>query len=156
METSQENLLTDLENNLVRAETGKRFLNYLIDLVSFYVVVFLLSIIIAIINPNFIQIFENTNSVIDRLVTLLLFGIYMGIVETITKGRSLGKLITGTKAVNHDGSNISASTAFARGLSRAVPFEVFSAFGSPPNPWHDRWNNTYVIDLKASTFFTNQ
>jgi hypothetical protein len=56
-------------------------------------------------------------------------------------------MITGTKAVNHDGSNISAKTAFLRTLCRLVPFEPFSAFGIP---WHDSWTHTHVIDVKQS------
>jgi uncharacterized RDD family membrane protein YckC len=89
-------------------------------------------------------------NLIDRIVSLFLFAIYMGTIEAITKGRSIGKYITGTKAVNNDGSLISISTAFKRGFSRAVPFEPFSALGSPSLPWHDKWTDTYVIDIKQS------
>ena len=155
MENPQEDLLIDMESNLVRAEMGKRFLNYLIDLIGFVIFLVFLGIIVGLLAPSLISAFSDMNSIVDRIVTLLLFGLYMGSIEAITKGRSLGKLITGTKAVNHDGSNISTSTAFARGLSRAVPFNQLSAFGNPPNPWHDRWNNTYVIDIKASTIFNS-
>ena len=83
-------------------------------------------------------------------MSLLLYGIIMGTTEALTGGRSLGKLITGTRAVNADGSAISMQTAFWRGLCRAVPFEAFSALGSPSYPWHDKWTNTYVIDLRQS------
>ncbi|HEX9513187.1 MAG TPA: hypothetical protein VF939_22005 [Puia sp.] len=31
-----------------------------------------------------------------------------------------------------------------------VPFEVFSALGSPCHPWHDRWTDTLVIDERLS------
>jgi uncharacterized RDD family membrane protein YckC len=54
----------------------------------------------------------------------------MGLVEGVGKGRTLGKLITGTKTVNLDETNIGFQTAFLRGLSGAVPFELFSIFGS--------------------------
>ena len=37
----QQSLLTELEFNPVLAGTGKRFLNYLIDLIMFYVILFL-------------------------------------------------------------------------------------------------------------------
>jgi uncharacterized RDD family membrane protein YckC len=70
----------------------------------------------------------------------------MSIVEAIFKGRSIGKFITRTKAVNLDGSQLTTTAAFARGFSRAVPFCVFSALGNPCNPWQDRWTNTMVVD----------
>ncbi len=92
----------------------------------------------------------------DRIITLLLYGLFMGTIEAITKGRSLGKLITKTKAVNEDGTSISVSTAFTRGLSRAVPFNSFSALGNPPHPWHDKWTKTYVIDIKDSFIVEKQ
>ena len=78
----------------------------------------------------------------------------MSAIEAITKGRSLGKIITGTKAVNDDGSNIGSGTAFKRGFSRIVPFEIFTALGSPSYPWHDKWNHTYVIDIKKSSIIS--
>jgi uncharacterized RDD family membrane protein YckC len=84
------------------------------------------------------------------LISLIFYALYMGLVEGVFKGKSLGKLITGTKAVNMDGSKISFATAFARGCSRAVPFCVFSAFGTPCYPWQDKWTNTLVIDEKKS------
>src|SRR5690606_37410582 len=87
-------------------------------------------------------------NLLGRLVVLLFYGAYMGLIEAMFKGRSLGKLITGTIAVNEDGSRISALTAFLRGLSRAVPFNVFSALGSPCYPWHDKRNKTYVVEYK--------
>ncbi len=147
-----------LENNLVRASTGKRFLNYLIDLVLFYVIVFLFGIILALTAPSFIDDLNSGNTglnLLDRLFTLILYALYMSVVEAIFKGRSLGKLITGTKAVNLDGTPISAGTAFARGFSRAVPFCAFSALGTPCNPWQDSWTNTMVIDIKSSTLADN-
>ncbi|HEV8508744.1 MAG TPA: RDD family protein, partial [Chitinophagaceae bacterium] len=78
------------------------------------------------------------------------YGMYMGLIEAVFKGRSIGKLITGTIAVNNDGSRINGQTALLRGLSRAVPFNALSALGSPCYPWHDRWNKTYVVKYVRS------
>jgi uncharacterized RDD family membrane protein YckC len=146
-------LLSNFETHIVRATTGKRFANYIIDLVFFYLLIVIFGIIIAIANPT---AFENLASssgfnLLDRVYSLLLYGSYMFLVEALFKGKSLGKLITGTRAVNLDGSRISTTTALGRGFSRAVPFNEFSALGSPANPWHDRWNKTIVMDEKLST-----
>lgn len=157
-QTSQEttnDLLDNSESLLIRADAGKRFANYLIDVVVFYLLAMGVGVIIALVSPSTIMDMNDDASpfgnITDRIISLVLYGTYMGIVEAIFKGKSLGKLITGTRAVNMDGSPISAGTAFSRGFSRAVPFCVFSAFGTPCNPWQDKWTNTLVIDEKQST-----
>jgi uncharacterized RDD family membrane protein YckC len=153
METVQQDILIDIEPQLVRASTGKRLANYLIDFVVFLIVVFILAIIIAMVSPPSSDEsgLISDNSLLERLFWMFMYGAYMAIIEGIFKGRSIGKFITGTKAVNEDGSNISFTTAIARGFSRIVPFEPFSALGSPSYPWHDKWNKTYVIDIRNSS-----
>jgi uncharacterized RDD family membrane protein YckC len=85
------------------------------------------------------------------LLTITFFVFIIAILESVTGGKTLGKLITGTRAVNQDGTRVSPRTAILRCLSRMVPFEPFSALGSPSFPWHDRWTNTFVIDEREST-----
>lgn len=145
---TSEDLLAD-EFVYERASTGKRFANYVIDLIVFYIVVFGAAIVIALAAPGVFASLEEDSSgfnLLDRLFSLLLYALFMSVVEALLKGKSVGKYITKTRAVNLDGSPISASTAFARGFSRAVPFCAFSAFGSECNPWQDRWTNTMVIN----------
>ena len=142
-----------LEAELARATTGQRFANYLIDVILFYALFFIVGIVLAVVSPSTLEDIDNNSAgsqLVDRLISLIFYALYMGVVEGVFKGKSLGKLITGTRAVNMDGSKISFATAFARGCSRAVPFCVFSAFGTPCNPWQDRWTNTMVIDEKKS------
>jgi uncharacterized RDD family membrane protein YckC len=151
-ETIQQDILMDVEPQLVQAGSGKRLANYFIDLILFYILFFIAGMIMAIVSPESLEndaLFSD-NVLLDRLFTLFLFGLYMSVVEGIFRDRTLGKLITGTKAVNADGSRISFSTALGRGFSRIVPFEPFSALGNPPYPWHDKWTNTYVIDVRQS------
>lgn len=80
-----------------------------------------------------------------RLVGLFAYALFMGTIEVLTKGKSLSKLITGTRAVNLDDSPIKASKAFARAFSRAVTFCVFWALGAPCASWQERWTDTMVI-----------
>jgi uncharacterized RDD family membrane protein YckC len=152
-ETTETNDLLNFESTLVRATGGQRLANYLIDIASFYALFIILGIIIALVSPSTIENLDTDTGgfqLIDRLISLLLYAVYLGFAETVLKGKTLGKLITGTRAVNLDGSKITASTAFSRGFSRAVPFCVFSALGSPCNPWQDKWTDTMVIDEKKS------
>ncbi|MEO6231889.1 MAG: RDD family protein [Ferruginibacter sp.] len=152
--TEQDNdLLTSFESIVVPASTGKRFANYIIDIIVFYGLIFLIAVIFALLNMPLFTESENSTGFdfMSNILALLMYGIYMFIVEALFKGKSLGKLITGTRAVNLDGSRISVTTAMGRGFSRAVPFDTFSALGSPSNPWHDKWNKTMVMDEKLST-----
>jgi uncharacterized RDD family membrane protein YckC len=148
METIEQDILVDLQPRLVQANSGKRLANYVIDLVIFYLIFFVGAIALFVASPDTAD--ESTvssNSVWIRLFAMLTYGLYMGLLEGVFGGRSIGKFVTGTKAVNEDGSPIAFSTALARGFSRIVPFEPLSAFGTP---WHDKWNKTYVIDIRES------
>jgi uncharacterized RDD family membrane protein YckC len=151
--TEANDMLSEFEVNLVPASAGKRFANYLID----FIVVFCLLVLVLFI------FFMATGSLGDSsredefasfvvtIVYSLLFGVFYGLIEGIFKGKTLGKVVTGTLAVNADGTRINFKTAFLRGFSRIVPFEAFSAFGSPSYPWHDKWTNTLVVNEKESS-----
>lgn len=147
----EQHLFDDFSNQVTRASGGKRFANYLIDLVSFYIFMYFFSYVIIEINMDLAILIYGEGegfNLLGRLVVLLIYGMYMGLMEAILKGRSLGKLITGTVAVYEDGTRINGQTALIRGLIRAVPFNAFSALGDPAYPWHDKWSKTYVVNYK--------
>jgi len=145
LQESDPNLLSEFEVHLVRAGSGKRLANLLIDVVLFYVLFFLFFALMPVLAG---EIF--LTPYLGRLLIMVAFGLYLSLFEMATKGKTLGKFITRTKAVQEDGSPITAAMAFSRGFSRVVPFEAFSALGSPPNPWHDKWSHTFVIDEAQS------
>ncbi|MEC5142875.1 RDD family protein [Chitinophaga sp. 212800010-3] len=152
MELTDESFLKD-EYHFAMAGNGKRLANYFIDLFIFYIIAILFFAVLAIVNPGSRVFSDNPSQgeqYLLRLISMVFYGIIMGIIEGLFKGRTLGKLITGTKAVNEDGTSIDFMTGFKRGLSRMVPFEAFSALGSPCYPWHDKWTNTQVVVLKDS------
>lgn len=152
LQPTKEQHLFDNHYELTQAGAGRRFINYIVDVISFYVVMFLFFYLLAMINYDLFLRLSGAESdgpdLLGTLITILFYGLYMGLVEALFKGRSLGKLLTGTVAVNEDGSRVSGQTALLRGLSRAVPFNAFSALGSPCYPWHDRWTKTYVVEFK--------
>jgi uncharacterized RDD family membrane protein YckC len=147
----EQNIFDDFTPQLAQASSGKRLANYLIDLVSFYVFMYLFSYVLVNLSYDLaVIIYGDGHEIAGRLIVLVFYGMYMGLIEAVFKGRSIGKLITGTIAVNQDGSRINGQTALLRGLSRAVPFNALSALGSPCYPWHDKWNKTYVVNYVKS------
>ena len=136
-----------------RASNSTRVANYLIDLIVFYIFIFIFGIGLGLLYSltqssflgNFLDTLSGLNSLVDRMITLIFYGLYMFVVEWALKGRSIGKFITGTKVVNMDNRPLTVSDYFVRNISRAVPFDSFSFFGSLG--WHDKWSDTRVVNL---------
>jgi len=153
MESTEQHLFADNEYQLVQASAGKRFANYIIDIIFFVVVAVVAMFVAVIVNPALAGSLTQENSEASltyNLVMLFFMILYWFGIEAIFKGKTLGKLITGTRAVNADGSNLTAKAALLRSLCRMVPFEAFSALGNPSYPWHDKWAKSYVINEKES------
>jgi uncharacterized RDD family membrane protein YckC len=115
---------------------GKRFANYLIDIVAFYIIIFFMGIVLGLIDfkPNTPMLY---------LMSYIVFVGYYAFLEGANNGRTIGKMITGCKAIKEDGTSITWNDAFLRSISRIVPFEAFSALNG--HPWHDSWTNTKVV-----------
>ena len=136
------------------ASTGQRFLNFIIDaLIVQYVLATLVGVVLGLfllsVSPDiFITLDEESLEVtlIGYAISLIMYILYYFITEKAFKGKTLGKLITGTKAVNIDGGALSTKTAMLRSLSRLVPFEPLSALSG--SPWHDTWTNTKVVKTR--------
>jgi uncharacterized RDD family membrane protein YckC len=155
---SQLNLLNEDEiyrSALVPTSKGKRFANYIIDFISFYLFLIIGGLVLGGIISLFKDIdsalsmansLENVPPILDRIVTMFLYGFYMTMVEIIFAGKSFGKLITKTRAVSWDGSKPTINQFFTRGFSRVVPFDGFSFLGESSNGWHDKWSDTMVVD----------
>ena len=130
------------------ASTGQRFANYIIDLIIFYIVMFgiggMIGIGMVATGKTYQPWSEDAGSkLLEYLISFTIYMIFYTFSEGASGGRSIGKLITGTKAVKVDNTRITWTDALIRSLCRIVPFEPFSAFGG--NPWHDRWSGTKVI-----------
>lgn len=146
-----------IDNHFVYATQGQRFLNWLIDnlLMRFgltYLTGMGVGIIIGVMAPDF---FEEIAYSEGRGVTLSLLGlliayvnyiIYYTLSEKLFKGYTLGKLVTGTRAIRQDGKELTFKDALLRSLSRCVPFEILSGFSTLT--WHDSWTDTMVIKAR--------
>lgn len=155
-EFQQDLLGSDItENPLVQYEyatKGQRFLNFLVDnlLLRFglsYASGYLVANIIMAISPDFLYNIVYTQSwklyAYGYLIAAINYLFYYTLCEKLFKGYTLGKFITGTRAIREDGAELSIKDAFLRSLSRIVPFELFSGLGN--YPWHDTWTKTIVI-----------
>jgi uncharacterized RDD family membrane protein YckC len=148
----QDSLFND-EVMYTTASQGQRFLNWLIDNILIRVVMtqFTATILIRFLlnmAPEFTyEHFAGDPTFISYLVSygfaIFHYFFYYTICEKAFKGYTLGKLLTGTRAIRNDGGELTMRDAMLRSLSRMVPFEAFSGFGSAP--WHDKWTNTTVI-----------
>ena len=146
----QESLLTGIEFFPALARSGQRFLNFLIDgvLISFCHAFFLGGTLLA---GTALSVSE-TSSFYQagvEVISFFFYAIIYFLMELVFKGRTIGKLITGTKAVNEDGTEMVPKTILIRSLIRMIPFEALSAFNL--RPWHDKWSKTFVIDVKKTS-----
>ena len=140
----------------VAASTGQRFLNYLIDAVlmqyglAFVTATIVVKMMLAISPDTAYQLFGEDRDTLNTFIASYLIAIfnylfYYTICEKAFRGYTLGKLVTGTRAIRLDGKELSFKDALLRTLSRIVPFEPFSGFGTP---WHDTWTKTTVIKAR--------
>ena len=127
------------------ASKGQRFLNYLIDVIVYYVLIFAFYYVQASAYSDPYATQSDENVLLSYLYGAIILVVYYFLLENFTGGKTIGKYLTGTRAVNVDNSRIDANQAIGRSLIRLVPFEAFSYLGSSPTGWHDDWSKTKVI-----------
>jgi uncharacterized RDD family membrane protein YckC len=157
----QEDLLageTYIDNHFEYATQGQRFLNWLIDnLLMRYGLSYLtgmaIGTLLALAAPDFLNELAYSEDrlsggilLLSLMVGYLNYIVYYTICEKLFKGYTLGKIITGTRAIRQDGKELTFKNALLRSLSRIVPFEVFSGFSTLT--WHDSWTDTMVIKAR--------
>ena len=136
------------------ATRAQRLVNFLMDglvcALLWYPVGYLISAMLYRFGADlFSALNEPTAAWITAFVLLLVVAAgYHITVETATRGRSLGKWITGTIAVRDDGEPVTARDAAVRSLLRLIPLDPFSALAG--RPWHDRFSKTRVVQRVKS------
>ena len=137
------------------ASPGKRFANFLIDLVVLNILTFMfaftVAIILAVVNPGALELMQEDNIFLNYAFTFVVWTLYYVLMEGGT-GRSIGKLITKTKVVDLNGNKPSFGAIFKRTLSRFIPFEAFSYLGSDAVGWHDQISDTRVVDVDPPVY----
>jgi uncharacterized RDD family membrane protein YckC len=142
---SAENKSSDVPEMKV-ASTGQRFMTFVLDMLFFYIAGFA---VLAILDRVFQG--DRLANRQDYVLGVVLFILYYLLQEAFW-GRTLGKVIAGTRVVSEDGSRISFIQALVRTLFRFIFIEVISFFGGHGHPvgWHDRIAKTKVISVSNS------
>lgn len=127
---------------LEQVSSGVRFMNYIIDVVAVLGLGFMVGVVAVLLGFDaFIESLDGP--LMSRLIGVVLTIIYYLTLETLS-GRTLGKLVTGTKVVMEDGSKPAFAAILKRTLWRCVPFEAFTFFGDASG-WHDAKSHTTVV-----------
>ena len=137
------------EVNLVPAEKGKRFANLLIDYIG--AVIFMAIVFLGLDLAGLVSMDTLDDKLSERLIGYMTYVGYYLLMETMTKGKSLGKFVTKTRVVTYDGYQPDFVKILGRSFARIVPFEAFSYLGQKKTGWHDDWSKTFVIDERQST-----
>ena len=131
--------------NVIPAGKWLRLFNFLVD----YVVVMVIGLMVGLyvsfffglVGQQFLE--SNAGTVLGLLIYL---GYYL-LCESLT-GKTLGKLITGTKVVNVNGEEASYKQILGRSFARFIPFEFLTFLGEEGRGWHDSLPKTYVVKYR--------
>ncbi|RSK45653.1 RDD family protein [Hymenobacter perfusus] len=126
-------------STLVPVSKGTRFINALVDGI-------LLGIVSNIISYTVLR-GMNSGVGLSFLVSLVLQFFYYYMQEK-SNGLTIGKRLTGTKAVMADGSPLTDEAARARSLWRLIPLLDALSFLFSDLGWHDKYSNTRVVSAK--------
>ncbi|MDD7985793.1 RDD family protein [Lentisphaera marina] len=148
-EAPQTELEVDIsEEEFQLAPQGKRFLTLILDTVFYliYSVMFgaILGVILAM--TDSMQVLET----ISQPIPNFLFGLFLVtsyyFPQEILLGKTVGKMILGTKVVDLEGNKPKAGTILLRTFCRFIPFESFSfLYADGTKGWHDRLSKTKVV-----------
>ena len=121
------------------ATHGQRLANMLVDQVAIQVLGVAAGFVLAVLGR------------VPRGVTAFAVGAaiafcYYTVLES-SFGRTLGKLVTGTRVIAEDGGEARFGQVLGRSFARMIPFEPFS-FRAGPVGWHDSMSGTRVIRIR--------
>ncbi len=117
---------------LVRASREKRALNFLIDIIASFLMLFLVKILFYI--------------VISIWSLLIIYFLYYFIAESVFDGKTIGKQLTKTRVVTRQGMSPQLNAFLVRTLIRLTIIDIVTFYDKEPKGWHDVVSKTIVID----------
>lgn len=124
------------------ASRWRRFFNWVVDYVGVQLAFFIFEVVAILIKGQ--AAVEHVSRVERFFAALALTLVYYLTLESLT-GRTLGKLVTGTRVVDETGEHPSFTKIAGRTLARLIPFEWLSLFEEERRMWHDSMPGTHVI-----------
>jgi uncharacterized RDD family membrane protein YckC len=128
------------------ASKGKRFVNMLVDSLFYMVIAMVIGFILGASGKISAEDLEGSgsNALLVNVASMLIMVAYYFLMEQ-SLGASVGKLVTGTRVVSHDGRKPTAGQILGRSFARLIPFEPLSFLGGGPGGWHDTLSKTRVV-----------
>lgn len=143
----------EVQEQLIYASTGQRFLNHLIDSVVLYAIYlglfFVMGLLQSATGADMLGVFIDEYGEPTGWIYLFWGSVWLilyTVFEGSLKGRTIGKMVTGTRAMRDDGSDLKWKDAILRSLCRFIPFDILSALGG--HPWHDTITKTMVVKTR--------
>ncbi len=135
----------------VLASKNMRFVNYLIDLVPQYAIVYGITYLFFYIgeftgNYTLNNFLAELSTIQNYIYTYTLMLGYYFLMEGLTN-KTLGKYVTKTMVVLSNGDKPSFSDILKRSFCRLIPFDGLSFLGVNGKGWHDSISKTYVVDV---------
>ncbi|MFM9944176.1 MAG: RDD family protein, partial [Bacteroidia bacterium] len=133
------------------APKWKRLVNFLIDYYLILLIWFTgMVLITSYIDREKDVVSDTLFNVLIITPFILVFLLYF-ICERFA-GKTLGKLMTGTKVISVFDEELTTNQILIRTLCRIIPFEPISLFFSD-TAWHDDWSDTVVVTKKYKNKF---
>lgn len=141
-----------LESQFPDASNGKRFLNWLIDHIGIYACAAMVGVVIGVSEKlgmmyGWLDRLGNLSGLENILFTAAITIAYYTGFEGVF-GRTLGKLVTGTKVITDEGTKARFPQVIGRTFARYIPFDGLSFVIGEGGGWHDRLSGTRVVDLR--------
>jgi uncharacterized RDD family membrane protein YckC len=126
------------------ATQGQRFGNYIIDRIVVFILAAVAGGVLGAFSPEIAEDDAALN-IAGIFISFAVSFFYYTIMEGAMNGKTIGKFITRTRALRHDGAALDMGKAASRSLCRFIPFEPFSFLGEGASGWHDTISGTIVV-----------
>lgn len=129
------------------ASATRRFWTFVVDQIAIRIGLLVLEIVYGV--AYGLAALEALNGAKWWGIYLAFYITYYVSFEVIT-GRTLGKVLTGTRVVTTSGQELSIHTALVRTLCRLIPLEPMS-FSLGETWWHDSLSRTQVVRSRGAS-----
>lgn len=128
------------------ADKKTRLITYVIDCLMLGIMDYILILLVTMVGgTGAVEKLNNVPGLILGIALTLLFYV----TQESLLGRTVGKIIMGTRVVDYTGRHPTFSRILLRTFCRFIPFEQFSFLFAGGRGWHDRFSGTYVINTRA-------